>query len=173
MLLLALCINCCLAASAVCGKQHSEKFMNTVDPTTLMYPDSFSKGTDPCEITTNAQYRKLFNIDQTYQVEHIVDQSNAPFNECNKNIIGNLAIADASWNQGVGSLCWENVYNEKVAVYGQKTVDTAIYNVEKCCKGITRYETAWIALGAFVGIVVIVGIVVWLCQVRRHRDSSW
>lgn len=58
------------------------------------------------------KYDCVYENNNCYQVEHIVDLSNSN-NNCSKNIYGNLIMAYGVWNQQVGRLNWNHVKNEK------------------------------------------------------------
>lgn len=69
-----------------------------------------------------------------YEVEHIVDLTNTPYQNCNPNILGNVIMAYDKWNRQVGQMCWKDVESEKMAVYGKKIFCEAVRNVVECGK---------------------------------------
>jgi len=107
--------------------------------------------------------------------------------KCNKNIMGNLLLADSSWNRGMGQLCWEQVKVEKSQVYGP-IFYKAMNNVRKCCGLDTLTPTVidtpsskhddtkssiyflLYASGLFIAIVVLFGG--YLCYTKK-RDNDY
>jgi hypothetical protein len=69
---------------------------------------------------------------ECYEVEHIVDQKNTPFNSCNRYILGNLIMAYGKWNYEVGQPCWDSIKMEKMNVYGKTIFCSAIKNIIEC-----------------------------------------
>lgn len=69
-----------------------------------------------------------------YQVEHIIDRKNTPYDPCNTNILGNVIMAYGKWNNEIGQRCWNDVKNEKIIVYGKDIFCQAIKNVIACDK---------------------------------------
>lgn len=68
-----------------------------------------------------------------YEMEHIIDLKHSlGFNEHDMEILGNVIMAYSVWNREMGHLKWENVENEKRAVYGNNIVDRAMQNIIKC-----------------------------------------
>lgn len=94
--------------------------------------------TNPCELITPTQFRKLYpQYLKNNHVEHIIDHANSEqtLQHCNKDIRGNMILANADWNRQVGQLCWDNVKKEKIDVYGN-IFRTALDAVTKCCSQI-------------------------------------
>lgn len=69
---------------------------------------------------------------QCYEVEHIVDRHNTPYDACNTNILGNVVMAYASWNNQIGQLCWDDAKNEKIQIYGKEIFCKAVKNIIEC-----------------------------------------
>jgi len=67
-------------------------------------------------------------------VEHIIDTANSEpdLEKCDKNIRGNLILANHIWNTQIGQLCWKHVKDEKSTVYGEIFLK-AMHNVRQCC----------------------------------------
>lgn len=66
----------------------------------------------------------------SWHMEHIIDQNGTPYAQ-NKNILGNLIMANATWNRQIGQLTWSAVEREKRAVYGE-IFDLALSSVVEC-----------------------------------------
>lgn len=77
-------------------------------------------------------YKCINNPRECYEVEHIVDKKNTPYDKCNTNILGNVIMAYGKWNNQVGQLCWKNVLYEKMQVYGNDIFCDAVSNIIKC-----------------------------------------
>lgn len=80
----------------------------------------------------NGMFKCFNKTKECYEVEHIVDRKNTPYNICNPNILGNVIMAYGKWNSQVGKLCWKDAMNEKIQVYGKDIFCTAIRNIIKC-----------------------------------------
>uniref|UniRef100_A0A6C0C7G7 Uncharacterized protein n=1 Tax=viral metagenome TaxID=1070528 RepID=A0A6C0C7G7_9ZZZZ len=124
------------AAKEKCNALHSTFFNNNYGKTSARFfvKETFAY-TDPCGVITNAEFSKQYpQFKSGNDVEHIIDTAFSEYElrDCDKNIIGNLVMADRSWNRGVGQLCWENVKTEKMIVY-EDIFQQAMNNVRKCC----------------------------------------
>lgn len=75
---------------------------------------------------------KCNRTNQCYQVEHIVDKANTPYDNCNPFILGNLIMTYGQWNNEIGQKCWDQVLQEKLEVYGKEIFCNAIKNVVEC-----------------------------------------
>ena len=82
---------------------------------------------------------KYNSISNSYQVEHIIDKSNTPYDNCNTDITGNIIMAYGLWNQKIGQLCWNDVVKEKKVVYGDEILCSAIKNVIHCSQNNIKY----------------------------------
>lgn len=69
---------------------------------------------------------------QCYEVEHIIDRHNTPYDKCNTNILGNVIMAYGSWNNQIGQLCWKDAKNEKIEIYGKDIFCKAVKNILDC-----------------------------------------
>ncbi len=147
-------------------------------------PETFQY-TDPCTPMTNLVFRKQYpQYLEGNQVEHIVDKENSEpeLDRCNKHIIGNLVLANATWNMGMGNMCWRDIKVEKSQVYGyifQKAMD----NVKQCCgngdiavpDNMMVYALITISCICFLLLIVILVLSGCLCYVRgqakvKHYD---
>lgn len=147
--------------------QHSKYYLNNYGKTNNRFFISETyENNNPCEIIDNNKFRKLYSqyINSNVQVEHIIDLQNSEpeLEYCNKNIRGNMILADGNWNQGVGQLCWDYVKMEKSQVYGNIFND-AYNNVKKCCGMGTigsqiLYAVIGICLTLAVVLIVLAGI---------------
>lgn len=105
-----------------------------------------------------------------YEVEHIVDLTNTPYQNCNPNILGNVIMAYDKWNRQVGQMCWKYVQNEKMAVYGRKLFCEAVMNVIDCSGCGVPYPTECfyyvnrniIIAASIIGTIVIIVIIIML-----------
>lgn len=139
-------------------REHTEiytKWINGDFNETLFLPTTFIQDeTLICQPVTRSSYIQLLqtlniqcsgswcidgefkckNNNNCYHVEHIIDmQESLPdVSSMSKNIIGNVIMAYGQWNVQIGNMKWINVEREKRQVYGDKIVDRAIYNIEKC-----------------------------------------
>lgn len=124
-----------------------------------MYPEQYEIYDDrtfgstiysnPCQKTTNAQFRKFVNdnvvckgkwcVNSTfncvygnsqncYNVEHIIDKRTG----LNTDIAGNMVMAYGKWNQKLGRMSYDKSHEEKIKVYGYYQVDLS-YNYVKNC----------------------------------------
>lgn len=134
---LSILLDVSFGARKDCVSPHSSFYTNNYGKTNvLFFAQQTYKYNDPCEPVTNNNFRN--NLYPQYKegrdVDHIVDISNSEeeLSECDKNIMGNLVLADSGWNRGVGNLCWRYVKAEKQMIYGD-IFDRAMYNVRYCC----------------------------------------
>lgn len=108
----------------------------------------------------NGNY-KYDKVDNSYEVEHIIELQNSELNNCNKNIYGNIILAYGKWNRQVGNLDWKNGKQEKERIYGRNIVKQALENIKKCDSSCNEplpeigYIFMYIAF-----IVILVGIVI-------------
>src|ERR1044071_832591 len=118
MELIIVFLTICFAARDTCTTSF---FKNNYGKTNIKFfiPETYDN-TNPCQQMTNTQFRNLYKKYNSYEVEHIIDHKNSEptLLHCNKDIRGNMVLADAVWNKQVGQLCWDNVKKEKSLVYG-------------------------------------------------------
>ena len=132
------CILTIAAAVDKCGaNDHSTRWREVSPPrVSLFLADTYSYGGNKCDTVTNPTYREMLKRAGydlgSMEVEHIIDIAHSELPGCNKNIRGNLVIADASWNRGVGNLCWTYASAEKANVYGE-IFTNARTAVRECC----------------------------------------
>lgn len=140
-LLFTILISFSIAAKKECNKHssaHSKFYEINYNKTSTRFfvRETYNLSSDPCESMSNQKFRLLHKKYVLGQdVEHIIDTANSEpdLAKCDKNIRGNLILADHIWNTQIGQLCWDYVKAEKSIVYGtifQKAMD----NVRKCCK---------------------------------------
>lgn len=139
-----------------------KKYWDTHHNTESLFYDNKTFGIDlyssPCERVTSQSFRKYINdhvpctgywcvdnqfkTDPTrsskyYQVEHIIDLNGPEFTSKNcKEIAGNVVMAYASWNMGLGSLSSRFGYkasvDEKTIVYGHSIMTRVRNLIVKC-----------------------------------------
>jgi len=105
---------------------------------------------DKCQVISNSEFRKQYSqLTPKEHVEHIIDINNGPSEllNCNKQIRGNMIIANGDWNRQVGQLCWKDVSVEKRLVYGDEIFNSAYDAVRSCCINTPK-------MGDIVGVVV-------------------
>lgn len=125
-----------LSAKKKCVSTHSTFYNTNYGKTNMEFfvPETYVD-TNPREPMTNIKFRSMY---PQYlignEAEHIIDKTNSEpeLEKCNKNIRGNLVMANSSWNKGVGGLCWNYVKLEKKQIYGN-IFQRAMDNVKKCC----------------------------------------
>lgn len=130
-LILALIIVTTSAAVHHGGPQYYTKYYNDSD---LFLNDTFIR--PRCKIYTSRQeFLKRLNMTSAdgYDVEHIIDEKHSMFSGCNKNIYGNIILANSSWNRALGIRTWKWVSAEKEHVYGSIFIQ-AKHNVRHCCE---------------------------------------
>lgn len=166
-MLLLLLIGIVLSAREKCGNYSHTRYYNEHLP--IKREDFFIIGTfdnrDPCTPISNQAFRKLYPQYDDLDVEHIIDNQFSVDNNCNKNYMGNLVMANREWNQQVGQMCWKDVQNEKNEVYGE-IFALALYNVKKCCK-IGNVSFSSIMIIATCMLVALVGIVFFIYQLKN------
>lgn len=127
-----------------CGPQpHTKQYLLNKDNPEKLYYESTKSVHHHCEKMSNSELRKLYPwITRNDQVEHILDTNNGPkeLESCSKQIRGNLIIANGTWNNQVGQLCWKDVEQEKRLVYGNDIFDTAYNSVKICCESNSEYS---------------------------------
>lgn len=160
LILLILSINLIICANIKCGKKHTDIFKQYNDKLDELYQqDTFGGNFENKCMSLGNNYRQNYidilnknNIKCTglwcvnnqfsckgaetncYQVEHMVDQNNTPYDNCDVNILGNVIMAYGLWNMQVGQLCWTDVLHEKTKVYGKEMMCKAIANIIECNK---------------------------------------
>ena len=167
-----------IGATKKCVSQHSSFFNDNYGKTNYRFyiPETY-ENTNPCEVIDNIKFRKIYNqytVGNNIDVEHIIDLQNSEpeLESCNKNIRGNMILADRSWNRGVGGLCWDYVKMEKSQVYGN-IFNQAYNNVKKCCGMSTvgshfLYAVIGFCLTLKVILTILVGI--WFYKKRSGYD---
>ncbi len=99
----------------------------------LARPETFGGGQSPCMKLDSRVFKEASPYDtKVLNIEHIVELQNSEMDECDKDIFGNVILADAKWNRAVGNLCWKYGSVEKQQVYGP-IFQRAIDNVRACC----------------------------------------
>ena len=109
---------------------------------------------------------------ECYQVEHIIDKQNTPYDKCNMNILGNVIMASGTWNNQIGNRCWDDIKREKIAVYGKDIFCKAIKNVIDCTKCDASLpiecipikdepvgKITWIIIGVILAFIIICALV--------------
>lgn len=132
--------NFCFGAKKLCVSRHTGFFYENYNNSNALFfiRETFAPdGSNRCHHITNDYYRNVLysNINkQGIDTEHIIDLKNSEpeLDDCDKEILGNMILANRSWNRAVGSLCWEYVKAEKLQVYGD-IFNEAMRNVRECC----------------------------------------
>lgn len=157
------------SASPNCGKTSTG-----IPNHNLFIPNTWPNNFDPCEKLDKTKYNKLYPHDgKSWNIEHIIELKNSEpeLESCDKDIFGNVILADATWNRAVGNLCWKYCSQEKMRVYGP-IFSQAMNNVRQCCNsqppGISTSDVFGAAIGA-VSIVIILGILIYL---KNKQDEE-
>lgn len=138
LLMILICAMCVMGARVGVTREHSTFMVNYMQRNDIYLIDTYGgrlEGVDPCTpVNSRSAYLKILSMSlddvSDYDMEHIVDQSNTPYNQ-SKNILGNLILAYNEWNRAVGQLNWTMVAHEKRMVYGP-IFDEAIGHVVSC-----------------------------------------
>lgn len=101
----------------------------TTAPNDLFFaPDSQRNKTNICKHFTEKQ----FNNSTNRCVDYIIDKENSELPDCDKDIVGNMILANCEWKKQAEQLCWKYLKTEKMQVY--KNIFTkALENVKYCC----------------------------------------
>lgn len=105
-----------------------------------------------------------------YDVEHIIDKNNSIWPRCDKDIYGNIILANSSWNRAMGQRTWHLVEDEKKYVYGaifNKAKDNVLY----CCR---RDNIIWYVI-LFIYIIMIMlalGIIIAKCVAESKTQPD-
>jgi len=168
------------AARKNCNALHSNFFSDNYGKTNTQF---FVRETftfiDPCETITNSKFRAKYpQYLSDNQVEHIIDKENSEqdLETCDKNIIGNLVLANGAWNMGAGQLCWDNAKIEKSLVYGD-IFPQAMDNVHKCCHTNPNYPEfrimAYIICGLSVALLfTYIGMHIYVNYINPELDDD-
>ena len=124
------------AARKDCGPQHSlfyNKNHGKLD-VTFFVPETYDD-TNSCELIENTGFKKLYPTHlRGNDMEYIIDKENSEpeLENCNKNIKGNMILANRVWKKDIGNLCWIYVKKEKFNIYGN-IFSKAMLHVKQCC----------------------------------------
>lgn len=166
------------AAVTNCNAEHSS-FYNTNSGQSFFIPQTFMQlsNADPCETISNSQFRNENKqyLTSNLDTEHIIDLSNSESElaHCNKNIRGNMVLANSNWNRGVGNLCWKYAKSEKRSVYGN-IFNQAENNVRVCCgyHPLMSYELIIVICVCVIIALVILAIgFIFLCGYIKSQDE--
>lgn len=131
MIIALLLIAVCSGSRKVCSAEHTGIPLGHH----LMVASSFGGGQPPCKKFNRVEFNAAYPHDsKQFHIEHIVELQNSEpsLANCDKDIYGNIILANATWNRAVGNLCWKYTASEKQIVYGA-IFQQAMDNVRQCC----------------------------------------
>lgn len=187
LVVLTLIIN--VHSAILCNKnsikcnQHTTVFTDWMNNKTRSNESMFIKNTfgsnDPCRKYTTRktyiQYLKDNNItctgplctDNSFgyltDIEHIIDLKNSILPNYDRNIYGNIILANMKWNREMGSKGWNIIQTEKSIVYGE-IFNLAIENIIKCNQNETKNNKKHTSIWLIV-IIVLLSVygIQWIC----------
>ena len=134
----------------------------------------------------DGQYKCNKYNNTCWQVEHIIDSNNSPFDseEYDLNIYGNIIMTYGVWNNQLGNKGWTIVESEKIDVYGNiftKAMQNVMYCSNKSSEIIKKNniiinEKKYISVNEmekyeiiiyFIGISVMINIIFFMFIIRN------
>lgn len=153
MLLLLLFIGIVLSSKELCNVTSTEYF-NTHTHHALFFIIATFDEKDPCTPISSEDFASLYPQYSDCVVDHIIDVVGSDDIYCGKYIMGNMLLVKKEWEMQMNDMCWADMKEEKIKVFGD-LYGKALYNVKKCCKiGVLDYSSF---------VIIMVCVLIALC----------
>lgn len=120
---------------------------------------------------------------ECYEAEHIIDKNGPEYKGCNKNIAGNMVMANGKWNGQLGNVArndYESSKKEKEEVYGEERMKRAREIIERCnpeCETSVKEEENesknGIIIGSVIGVMVISGCGIYVIKKYKKKEEKY
>lgn len=127
--------------------------------------------------TNNIKYS---DAKECYEIQHIIDKVNSPYEKCNPNILGNVIMAYSTWNKQISDKCWDIAKNEKMKIYGKYIFCKAIQNILECnhcnvsilpeCYNITSNDKTIVTIMKIFVLLTLSGIIAFL--IIKYQNNN-